>query len=163
MIRSLAVLAVCLAMPAAAESNKPDPHTRVLSVFETACLRGEDDFSDSNVGFLSGGLEQKDAEYWIDPQSVIIGATRVSEGNAQYVCSVGLVQGDFDQFAQALPNVLSTVWDADSMKRFAGSGDRSDIFMTENDIGIRAAWVDISEGNIAVLMTSFTRKEDLIK
>ena len=150
-------------MPAFAEANRPDPHTRVMGIFETACLRGAEDFSDSNPGFFAAGLEQKTEGYWVDPLSEIIGATRTSEGDVQHVCSVGLVQGDAAQFAESLPGVLRSVWTDAEIKRFAGSGDRSDIFMTENETGVRAAWVDLSEGNIAVLMTSFTRKEGSAK
>lgn len=163
MMRLITALALCLALPAVAESNRPDPHTRAMGMFETACLRGAEDFSDSDQGFFVSGLEQKAEGYWVDPFSEIIGATRSSEGDVQRLCSVGLVQGDPMQFAEILPGILASVWEGAEMKRFAGSGDRSDIFMTENETGVRAAWVDVSEGNIAVLMTSFTRKEDNVQ
>lgn len=145
--------------PASAQQAAPDPHTRIVAIFETVCLRGAADFSDSNLGFFGAGLEQKEAGYWVDPQLEIIGGARASEGDAQFLCSVGLVGGDPVQLAEILPNMLPAIWDHAEMRRFEGSDGRSDIFMIEGDDGIRAAWVDTSEGNIAVLMTSYTRKE----
>ena len=160
MIRASALALVVLAGPVTAEQNAPDPHTNVMGVFETVCLRGEPDFSDSNAGFFHNGFEQQEGGYWVHPLSAVIGAVRSSEGDVQRICSVGLEQGDPAQFAEALPAVLAGVWVDTDMKRFAGSGGRSDIYMTEAEDSVRAAWVDISEGNIAVLMTSYTRKGD---
>jgi len=156
----LALAGIALAGPVAAQQAEPDPHTRALGVFETICLRGAPDFSDSNQAFFGIGFEQQQGGYWIHPLSTIIGAVRSSEGDVQQVCSVGLEKGDTVQLAEALPDVLAGVWENAEMKRFAGSDGRSDIFMTETDIGVKAAWVDMSEGDIAVLMTSFTRKGD---
>lgn len=146
-----------MAAPAVAQQASPDPHTRVVGIFETVCLRGAVDFSDSTKGFFSAGLAQNEDGFWVDPLSEIIGAATESEGGEQQICSVALVNGDFSQFAQILPAVLPGAWGTEEMRRFDGSGGRSDIYMTEGEEGIRAAWVDMSEGNIAVLMTTFTR------